>query len=66
MINLAKIETEDVVVNPVLTWVCGIRKQHKGLSKLHGIGSIINQKIAVDKYNDSIRILRQWPAGNRM
>lgn len=46
--GLAEVETEDIVVDPIVCGIGRIRDEVESLGKLHWVGSVVDYEIAAD------------------
>jgi hypothetical protein len=57
LIDLSDVETEHVVVHPIVAGLYGVGKQVKDLRKLQNL-TVINGHVSIDKHKDPIGLNR--------
>lgn len=54
--DLAKVETENVIMDPKIAWISGFGDEMKTLGKLHGVCVVIDEQIATNRDDDAVRL----------
>jgi hypothetical protein len=54
--RLANVESEDVIVDPIMGGIGDIGKEVEDLGELHGVLIVVDEHVANDKDNNAVRL----------